>query len=134
LIHIASTLTFLWYGFDIYNICSVLWIFLVYCEIQQQWFCKHVRSIYMRLHNILIMYVQYITYCHMYGVTIDGVWIGNRIYWALWYTHSRLHCHCLVAASNSRRSPSSVGSRTVPGLSYQLLTAAAHNDWIVAVL
>jgi hypothetical protein len=59
-------------------------------------------------------------------VTIDGVWIDDRIYWTLWYsvwlhftvhrlthtcTHqclqSRLHCRCLVAASNNGRSPSS---------------------------
>jgi hypothetical protein len=25
----------------------------------------------------------YIKYCYAYGVTIDGVWINDRIYWAL---------------------------------------------------
>jgi hypothetical protein len=30
--------------------------------------------------------------------------------------------------------PLSLGSQTVPSLSYQLLTAAAHNDWNSAVL
>jgi hypothetical protein len=35
---------------------------------------------------------------------------------------------CLVAASNGELSPSSVGTRTVAGLSHQLLTARAHND------
>jgi hypothetical protein len=46
---------------------------------------------------------------------------------------SRLPCRCLVAASTANVSLP-VGSRTVPGLSYQLLTAAAYNDWIAAVL
>jgi hypothetical protein len=39
---------------------------------------------------------------------------------------------CLEAASNGRRSPSS-GLLNGPGLSYQLLTATAHNDWTAAV-
>jgi hypothetical protein len=60
------------------------------------------------------------------SVTTDGFWIDDRIYRTLWYsawlhftvycnththTHqclqSRLHCRCLVAASNWGRSPSS---------------------------
>jgi hypothetical protein len=40
---------------------------------------------------------------------------------------------CLVAAFNCGRSPS-CGFRTVPGLSYQLLTVVAHNNWIPAVM
>jgi hypothetical protein len=56
-------------------------------------------------------------------VTIDGFWIHNRNYWALWYcarlqfkvtrthTHecpqSRLYCRWLVAAFNEGHSPSS---------------------------
>jgi hypothetical protein len=23
-------------------------------------------------------------YCHVYGVTIDGFWIDDRIYWTAW--------------------------------------------------
>jgi hypothetical protein len=55
-------------------------------------------------------------------VTIDGVWIGDGIYWTLWYrawlhfkftmtlTHTILHSHvvtsrCSVAASNGKCSP-----------------------------
>jgi hypothetical protein len=40
---------------------------------------------------------------------------------------SRLHCRCFVVASNDRRSLP-LGSRTVPGVSYQLLAATAHNS------
>jgi hypothetical protein len=65
-------------------------------------------------------------YCHAYGVTIDGVYIGNRNYWALWYSaclrftfnyyihrHTTVHSNvftsrCLVAASNGGRSSSFV--------------------------
>jgi hypothetical protein len=56
--------------------------------------------------------------------TMDGVWIGNRIYSTLWYsawlhcythththTHycrrSQLHCRCLATTFKDRRSPSS---------------------------
>jgi hypothetical protein len=65
-----------------------------------------------------------ILYCHVCEwVTIDGLWIDDRIYWALWYSarlHFTFHCYthtsihnyvCTsrysVAASNSWRSPSS---------------------------
>jgi hypothetical protein len=56
-------------------------------------------------------------------LTIGKFWIYDRIYWALWYsawlhfivysyTHQfpqlHLHCRCLVAASNSGRSSSSM--------------------------
>jgi hypothetical protein len=61
----------------------------------------------------------------VYSVTIDGVWIGNRLYWTLWYsawlhftvhyythTHTSVYSHvftsrCSVAATNSGRSASS---------------------------
>jgi hypothetical protein len=61
----------------------------------------------------------------VYGVTIDGVWISNWIYWTVtlrysswlyftihYYTHTSVHIHvftsrCSVAASNGGRSPSS---------------------------
>jgi hypothetical protein len=60
---------------------------------------------------------------------------------------SLIHCHtqtsvlyllvftsrCLVAASTAD-DPLPLGSRTIPGLSYQLLRATAHNDWAPAVL
>jgi hypothetical protein len=54
-----------------------------------------------------------------WSVTIDGFWIGDRIYWTLWYsawlhftihnyTYSHVFTSCLsVAASNGGRSPSS---------------------------
>jgi hypothetical protein len=49
---------------------------------------------------------------------VDGFWIDDRIYWPFWYsawlllhTHkypqSRLHCRCLVTASNDGHSTSS---------------------------
>jgi hypothetical protein len=68
---------------------------------------------------------------HLLSVTVDGVWIGNWIYWALntrnyrllweshWVTHSKDHCNCsthkvfsvftgccLVGASSGGRSAS----------------------------
>jgi hypothetical protein len=61
-------------------------------------------------------------------MTIGGFRAIDWIYWTLWYTawlqftahyythqcsHSRLHCRCLVAASNCGRSPSS-GSPNCP--------------------
>jgi hypothetical protein len=54
------------------------------------------------------------------------------------HTHTSVHSHvfitrCSVAASNNGDSLSS-GSRTVAGVSYQLLTATACNDWTSAVL
>jgi hypothetical protein len=54
-------------------------------------------------------------YCHVI-VTVDGVWIGNRIYWTQlvstlykWLSHkhysrSRSSLRCLVTSSNSGRS------------------------------
>jgi hypothetical protein len=85
----------------------------------------------------LVLYTT--TFC---VVTIDGCWIG-QIYW----THStRLHftihylvsshvfiSHRFVAASNGGL-PLPLGSQTVPGLSYQLLTATAHNNWTPEVI
>jgi hypothetical protein len=29
-------------------------------------------------------------YCHVHGVTVDGGWIGNCVYWTLW--HMALDC------------------------------------------
>jgi hypothetical protein len=52
-------------------------------------------------------------------VTMHGVWISNLIYCT--YTISRWH----VAASNGG-CPLPLGSRPIPGLSYQLLTATAQ--------
>jgi ABC-type molybdate transport system permease subunit len=40
----------------------------------------------------------------------------------------------LVAASNGGHFSSSAGSQTIPGLSYQILTAADHKSWAPAVL
>jgi hypothetical protein len=88
-------------------------------------------------------------------LSCDKVWLQTNfglligfIGWTLWYsawlhftfryyTHTSVHSHlftsrCFVPASNGGRSPSSV-SRTVLGLSYQLLTATAHNDWTAVV-
>jgi hypothetical protein len=74
-------------------------------------------------------------------VTIDGVWIGNRIYWTLWIsawlhftihynTHTSVHSHvfticCLVAASNCGHPPSS-GFPKYPRPQLPALTATAH--------
>jgi hypothetical protein len=36
------------------------------------------------------------------GVTTDGVWIGNRIYWTLWYSawlHFIVHCYTHIPVS-----------------------------------
>jgi hypothetical protein len=93
------------------------------------------------------------------GVTVDGVWVGNRIYCAFtgrnykyqwqchWVTHPKDHCNysihkvywvfisrCLVAAFNGGRSPSS----WVPELSTasatsfslsQLRLSTGPTDW-----
>jgi hypothetical protein len=95
------------------------------------------------------------------SVTIDGVWIGDRIFYTLWYRallqvriilslfytlHKSLEdtlvlltlLQSSVAVSRqwlpTADVPLSLGSRNVPSLSYQLLTATAHNDWTAAVL
>lgn len=65
-------------------------------------------------------------YCHVLWVTIDGVCMGNWIYWSLWYAHfvTTLHTrkslshrlvvtNLLVTTSNSRHPPS-LGSQTIP--------------------
>jgi hypothetical protein len=81
------------------------------------------------------------------GVTIDGVWIGNLIYWTLKHSKSWLHFtnHCythrhtivhsnVLTAVAWWRLPTAdihfrLRSRTGPGLDYQLLTATALKDW-----
>jgi hypothetical protein len=76
-------------------------------------------------------------------VTIDRVWISNWIYWKIttrYYTSqitigntrssqsvTDFTSLCLVTACNDGR-PLPLGSRTVPGLSYQLLKTTAHKD------
>jgi hypothetical protein len=84
------------------------------------------------------------------SVTVDGVWIGNRIYWTLWYsawlhftvhcyrhTHSGIYSNVFTAIAWYRLSttdvPLPLGSWNVSGLSYQLLTATAHN-WTPVVI
>jgi hypothetical protein len=48
--------------------------------------------------------------------------------------HSHIFtCRCFAAASHTRHS-FPLGPQTVPGFSYQLLTATANNNWIPAVL
>jgi hypothetical protein len=54
------------------------------------------------------------------------------------HTHNSVHSHvctscCSVVASNPD-VPLLLGSRTVPGFCYQILTATPHNDWTSAVL
>jgi hypothetical protein len=84
------------------------------------------------------------------GVTIDGFWIDDQIYWAFWYsawlhftihsyTHTSVHSHvftshCLVVAFDDGHSPSSGFLKCHPRLSYQLLTATAHNVCTAAAL
>jgi hypothetical protein len=81
-------------------------------------------------------------------VTVDGVLdstsdsldsLGDyTLQFTITHTHTHTDIHSSVhsdvftsrysvAASNGGRSPSSVGSRTVPGFIYQLLTETAHN-------
>jgi hypothetical protein len=54
------------------------------------------------------------------------------------HAHTSVHCHVFTAISlqllPTADVPLPLGSRTVPDLSYQLLTATAHNDWALAVL
>jgi hypothetical protein len=88
------------------------------------------------------------------GVTVDGVWTGNRIYWTLILvktsnydsltelqitniiaTHevfSVFISRCLVAASTAD-VPLPLCSRTVTGLSYQLLISHNCNSLLVLV-
>jgi hypothetical protein len=92
-------------------------------------------------------------------VTVYGVWIGNWICWTLtdpWLqvivTVSLIHTVYSSPEDKLKSSqpavssavfwerlrtadnPLSLGSRTVPDLSYQLLTSATHNDWTPVVL
>jgi hypothetical protein len=78
-------------------------------------------------------------------VTLDELSIDDSIYFTFWYsgglhftvhhlTHTSVHhCRCLVPASNGELHRP-LGSRTAPGLSYQLLTVTVYNDWTPAVL
>jgi hypothetical protein len=98
-------------------------------------------------------------HCHVV-VTIDSVWTGNRIYWTLtdpWIqvtiALSLIHTLCNSLERTLKSSQTSVsslavarqrlptadfllplGRRNIPGLSYQFLTATAHNDWTAAIL
>jgi hypothetical protein len=61
----------------------------------------------------------------------------TTLYKSLLHTHTSVHSHvftsrCSVAVSTAE-VPLPLGSRTVPGLSYPLLTATAHNDWTSAI-
>jgi hypothetical protein len=77
-------------------------------------------------------------------VTVDGVWIADRIYWTLWYSawlqlqFTITHTHTVVFTVTSSLIvaryrlltadvPFPLGSRTIHGLSYELLTATDHN-------
>jgi hypothetical protein len=101
-------------------------------------------------------------YCHMYGVTIDGVWIGNRIYWTLTYpwlqviitvslihtcfTVTRVHIyvisisyslHLLLLGSGFQRwTFLFLCSRTGPGLRYSNVdwpkSKLCYNRWPVS--
>jgi hypothetical protein len=75
-------------------------------------------------------------------VNMDGIWIGNRMYWTLCiqrvttvYTHS-VHSHvftsrCSVAASNGGRTPSS----RFPNYPHtSAISFSAHKDWTAAFL
>jgi hypothetical protein len=53
--------------------------------------------------------------------------LTHTLSFSLSSVQSRPHCCCLVMASNSE-VPLPLGSQIAPGLSYQLLTATAHND------
>jgi hypothetical protein len=70
-------------------------------------------------------------------VAIDRIWIGNWIYCTLvtrYYTsqitigHTKSSLAVVLQRLPTAVNPFPLGSRTVPGLSYQLLTATAHNN------
>jgi hypothetical protein len=103
------------------------------------------------MHNLALHHV----YCHAYGETVDRVSIDDWIYRTLWYcmwlhftihyfTHKHTHTHtsvhspiftsCCSVAASMVDIPLPLVSQTIPGLSYQLLTATAHNNWTSAVL
>jgi hypothetical protein len=105
-----------------------------------------IKIFHLPLYHLYIMDI----YCHVI-VTIDGVWIGNRIYWPLTdrnYALSLIHIfgsslqHVLSLLSLlclHRSFPCNGLQRRIfpllwvpelsPCLSYQLLTATARNDW-----
>jgi hypothetical protein len=57
---------------------------------------------------------------------------GYTLQYTVTHTHTSAHSHVFTAVAWQRLStadfPLPQGSRTVPGHSYQLLTATAHND------
>jgi hypothetical protein len=62
-------------------ICSSFVVWLSNYTIESSIQCRSIQSTHFRHHR------------HVHGVTVDGVCIGNRVYWTLWYTQ-------LVTSSN----------------------------------
>jgi hypothetical protein len=64
-------------------------------------------SVHQLLNTVIleIWIPHYSEYCHLSVVTIDGVWIGNPMYWTLSYS-AWLHftVHCLTHAHTSVHS------------------------------
>jgi hypothetical protein len=138
--------------FSVISTRVVCWLIL------QAWRCslhntpKH-RLTLKGLHGVISQKTEIFTlriWCHVYDVTIDGFWI-DWIYWTFWYSlwlRFTVHCYrhtdqcpqsylplrCLVATSNCGRTPLPLGSRIIPSLSYQLLTAITHNGWTTTIL
>jgi hypothetical protein len=87
-------------------------------------------------------------------VTIKRSWFDNRMYWTLWYSAwLRFAIHYYTHTHTHTKYPQSYLQQSLPGngfqrrtfpflsvpkpfpcLSYQLITATAHNEWTPAVL
>jgi hypothetical protein len=62
---------------------------MLFCIIQQ------LLEVFMNLFTVPHIWI----YCHDFSMPIDGVWIGNWIYWTLWYAWLHFTVRCYTRTS-----------------------------------